>query len=238
MKPLMRLLLIVVLLLIPSLVFASPIPYSGQLTEGGVLISGNRNITLSVYAGPFGGSPLYTQTETLPIVVGIYHTMINAPNATWDGSDRWIGVAVNGGVELSPRVKVGWVPYAVYTPRPSPILVFRPSTFAIVSDQWTKVDSLTITAPTAGVLNINATGFGVWAGPGAQSSAGLAISEATPTEPLTVLRAISGSDAFSMTLITLVTPGTRTYYVWGYNAAVGGTYSIGCQRFQALFIPN
>jgi hypothetical protein len=61
------------------------------------------------------GSSLYTQAESLVVVNGVYHTCLNVPPEVWDGSVRWLGVSVNSGAELSPRTKIGSVPYTIHS---------------------------------------------------------------------------------------------------------------------------
>lgn len=109
-------LLLLSFLLVPSFALAVPlqIPYSGQLSESGTLVNGTRAMTFVIYDAASGGSALYTQAEpTVSVMNGVYHVELNAPDTVWNGSDRWLGVSVNGGPELTPRTKIGSVPFAV-----------------------------------------------------------------------------------------------------------------------------
>lgn len=227
-------------LLIPALSFAAipgSIPYSGQLLEGGNAVQGRHFFTFRIYDTASGGLPVYTQAESLDVVGGVYHTSLDAPASVWSGAGRWVGVTVDLGVELLPRVQVGWVPYAVRLLH-SPILQVRPATSLNVTSTWTRVDSLTIEAPVAGITILNVTGSGLWSGAVSQSGAELSIDEATPTQNLQVIRAISGSDALAVTSMVATSPGTHKFYFWARALAAGQTYSISSQRFQATFIPN
>jgi hypothetical protein len=107
---------VLLLLVIPAVAFAVPaqIPYSGQLSESGSLVTGSRDLTISVYADSTGGSAIYTETfASVSVQNGVFHLNLNPGQSVWDGSIRWVGVSVNGAVELTPRMKVGTVPYAV-----------------------------------------------------------------------------------------------------------------------------
>lgn len=227
-------------LLVPVFSFAAipgSIPYSGQLLEGGNPVQGRHFFTFNVYDAVSGGSAIYTQAESLDVVGGVYHTSLDAPASVWSGDGRWVGVSVDLATEMTPRVQVGWVPYAVRLLH-SPILQVRPATVLNVTSTWTRVDSLTIVAPVAGITILNVTGSGLWSGAVSQSSAELSIDEATPTQNLQVIRAISGSDALAVTNMVATSPGTHKFYFWARALAAGQTYSIASQRFQATFIPN
>lgn len=107
---------ILLFLMVPLTVHAVPlqIPYTGQLAESGQLVTGNRDLVVSLYADSLGGSSVYT--ESFPgtaVTSGVFRLRLNAPASVWSGSDRWLGVSVNGGTELAPRTKLGSVPYAV-----------------------------------------------------------------------------------------------------------------------------
>lgn len=112
----MKWLLVLFGLALPAQGLAIPIqvPYSGQLAEGGELVNGTVSLTVRLFATETGGTELYS--ETFPSVAvnrGVYHLLLNIPPDRWDGSDRWLGVTVNSGSELAPRVKISSVPYAI-----------------------------------------------------------------------------------------------------------------------------
>lgn len=90
-----------------------PVRYSGSLTEGGVPANGKRWFQFDICDNAVGGVTLYSQPESLMVLNGIFHTSFPTSSGLWNGSDRWVATRVNGGAELSPRVMINWVPYAV-----------------------------------------------------------------------------------------------------------------------------
>lgn len=107
-------LLLFVLVPLTALAVPTQIPYSGQLSESGTPVNGTRDLTMRIYDVPTGGAALYTESFTVTQVTnGVFHVMLSPPDTVWTGADRWLGVSVNGGSELTPRTKIGSVPYAV-----------------------------------------------------------------------------------------------------------------------------
>jgi hypothetical protein len=133
-----------VVLLIPALAFAVPtqIPYSGQLSESGQLVNGTRHFTFSLYAQSLGGSAIAVQAESLLVTNGVYYAQLNFGLLVWNGSDRWLGVSVNSGAELTPRTTIGSVPYAVR----ATIAERAIEPPEVVALNYTSVDSATITS--------------------------------------------------------------------------------------------
>lgn len=228
----MRTLLIAVLILIPSLATAVEVPYSGQLSEDGNLVTGNRYVQLAVYNVASGGTPIHAQAESLTVVGGVYRAVLVVPDGTWFGGDRWIGASINGGIELSPRVKY----YA--PPRPSPQLFTRsPISKYVDGNQWVVIDSVNVTVPVNGFTSINVTGFAQWTA-GSSVSMQVAISEMTPDELQTVINSPGTSVPMTTALMTATTAGAHTYYLSAKVLLVGSQYLVYTKHFRALFIPN
>lgn len=103
--------------------------YQGRLLDrAGVALRGTHRVTFSLYRQPIGGSPLWTETQTLALSDGFYSTFVGAvaplpadldspvfPATTpvFDGSDLFLGVSVDGTEELAPRQQIGAVVYAL-----------------------------------------------------------------------------------------------------------------------------
>ncbi|MFT3774177.1 MAG: hypothetical protein QM820_53115 [Minicystis sp.] len=94
------------------------------LTEQGRLfdtagspLQGSVSLTFSVYATPAGGAPLWTETQTVALDEGYFSTQIGAttpfPAGLWDGSTRYVGIAVGADPEMAPRQPTSSVPYAL-----------------------------------------------------------------------------------------------------------------------------
>lgn len=108
--------LLVLALVVPASAPAVPIlvPYSGRLSENSQPVEGTRDITVRIYDVASGGAALYTETfGSVQVSSGVFHVVISPPSNTWSGQDRWVGVSINGGVELAPRTRIGSVPYAL-----------------------------------------------------------------------------------------------------------------------------
>jgi hypothetical protein len=148
----------------------APVPYSGQLSESGALVNGTRYFSIVVYPTASGGSAIYAQAESLVVTGGIYSTRLNADASVWNG-DRWIGVSVNSGPELMPRVKLGYVPAAARAIRADTALfAIKPAAAGVTTNSnpafannlttttWVAVDSVTITPPADGQVFALATG--------------------------------------------------------------------------------
>lgn len=92
--------------------------FEGFLTDGSgqPLADGQYNLTFRVYSVGTGGTALYTETQAITVTAGLYSAAIGAvttlPNNLFDGS-RWIGVQVGAGSEITPRTKIGSVPFAL-----------------------------------------------------------------------------------------------------------------------------
>lgn len=232
--------LVALLLALPTVALAGAIPYSGQLTEGGILINGNRFVTLSIYIAGSGGTPIYTQSESLSVVNGIYHTTINAPLTLWDGTDRYVGVAINSGAELTPRVKVGWVPYANYAFHLSPfIFPAPPNGRTVTSTQWTPIDSVIVTVTNPGTVTISLLGYVQWTGSITAAPMHLSLSRTTPTDFDIYYNPPSGNaNPLTMTTFIAIPSGQTKIYLWAKLTSAAQTYYVQSKKFQALYIPN
>jgi hypothetical protein len=90
--------------------------YQGVLTDGAgtPVADGSYDITFSIYSTSVGGSPLWTETNSVFVSGGIFSLMIgtlNPINLPFEGS-YYMGISVNGGDELSPRRQLTTSPYA------------------------------------------------------------------------------------------------------------------------------
>ena len=129
---------VMVALLIPVLASAQApqkVParfgYQGRLLDqSGAALNGTHQVTFSIYKQPTGGTVLWSETQKLALASGFYATFLGAvtplpvdfdsavfPAGTkvFDGSDLYLGVAVDGTDELTPRQQIGAVVYALRT---------------------------------------------------------------------------------------------------------------------------
>jgi alpha-tubulin suppressor-like RCC1 family protein len=106
--------------LAPATAFAAvpqTLTQQGRLFDaGGAPLSGSVTLTLSLYAAPTGGAPLWTETQTLLADAGYVSLQAGAvtpiPASAWDGSVRYLGLQVGADPEMTPREATQSVPYA------------------------------------------------------------------------------------------------------------------------------
>ena len=105
--------------LIHSSAFAQTPPtisYQGELQNNGVAMNGTDTLKIMIYTGETGGSPLYSETQVVSVVSGIFNVAIGSVTPllpTLDFTKQYyLAVSVNGGTELSPRSEVSFAPYA------------------------------------------------------------------------------------------------------------------------------
>jgi hypothetical protein len=98
------------------------INYQGRARSNNVAVTGNHQMTLSLYATLTGGTPLFTETASVDFTSeGIFTVAIGAASGGIPASvpfDReyWLGVkinGVNGGQELAPRLILRSSPYSI-----------------------------------------------------------------------------------------------------------------------------
>ncbi|USN98100.1 MAG: hypothetical protein H6810_07875 [Phycisphaeraceae bacterium] len=88
--------------------------YQGVLTNGGTPAGGDHAMTFGLYSAASGGTLLGTQTAAVPVVDGVFSVELDFGAASWNNSDRWIEITVEG-FTLGPRQLVTRSPYAITT---------------------------------------------------------------------------------------------------------------------------
>jgi hypothetical protein len=79
---------------------------------------GSHTLTFRVYDVSTGGTALWTEAlSSTQVTNGLYSVVLGATTAftssTFNG-DRWIGVTVDSGSEITPRTRVSSVPFALH----------------------------------------------------------------------------------------------------------------------------
>lgn len=94
------------------------IDFQGRITDSAEApINGPTAITFAIYADSTGGTALWSETQN-PVYIsnGLFHVFLGAvtplPEDLFNESNRWIGIEVNSDGEMSPRTRMGSVPYA------------------------------------------------------------------------------------------------------------------------------
>jgi microcystin-dependent protein len=116
------LLVIGILLFILSFPSYAAIPqiisYQGRLVSSeGSPLTGNYNMTFKIYDVDTGGSDLWNETQNnVPVTSGRFSVILGSgtpiPTTVFNGSDRWLGIAVGGDSEMTPRMKLTGIGYA------------------------------------------------------------------------------------------------------------------------------
>ncbi|MDP2867124.1 MAG: hypothetical protein Q8O90_12865, partial [Elusimicrobiota bacterium] len=110
-----------VLLLMPALAGAAPalINYQGRLVDAnGNPLSGTYSLTFKIYSVASGGAVDWTETQSLSLDNGIFNASLGAVTSlapsVFSTDARYLGVTVGADAEMSPRVRLVSVPYAIY----------------------------------------------------------------------------------------------------------------------------
>lgn len=97
------------------------ISYQGKVTDNaGVPLAGPVNLSLRLGTAAVGGILLFAEDHNnVPLRGGIFAVNIGAntvggvPDSALNSAEIWLGVAVNGGAEITPRVRLVSAPYAI-----------------------------------------------------------------------------------------------------------------------------
>ena len=111
---------IILLVLLSVIVFAVPpyISFQGVLKDStGLPVNGTRDITFTIYDAASGGTNLWSEIQTgVSIEAGMYNVRLGKNTALnssyFTGDTRYLGISIDGGAELSPRVMMLTVPFA------------------------------------------------------------------------------------------------------------------------------
>ena len=92
------------------------ISFQGRLTDNADNpLSGNFNVTFSIYADEFGGSALWTETQMVPASDGNFKALMGAltplTQSVFSDSVRWLGIKVESDAEM-PRTRMTSSPFA------------------------------------------------------------------------------------------------------------------------------
>jgi len=87
------------------------ISYQGQLNDdGGVPINATISFTFSIYDAPTGGTPLWTEVQTLPVSNGVFNVQLGAvaalPASLFAEDVLYLGIKVGADDEMVPRQRV------------------------------------------------------------------------------------------------------------------------------------
>lgn len=93
----------------------SQISFQALLKDGvGNPLAGPVNLTFRIYSVAAGGVPVAgpIAVNNVSLSQGVADVQVPVTASTFDGSARWLGVSVDGGAEMLPRLPLTAVPYA------------------------------------------------------------------------------------------------------------------------------
>jgi hypothetical protein len=111
--------LLAVLALVTTAVAQPPetVNFQGTLkTSGGMAVpDGNYNLTFRIYNQSVGGSPLWTEVQNVAVSGSLFNVILGLANPLSLPFDAqyWLGIQVDVDPELTPRVPLTSVPYAL-----------------------------------------------------------------------------------------------------------------------------
>jgi len=93
------------------------INYQGTLDDDmGDPIDGVVSVTFSIYDVDTGGTPLWTETQSVTLSEGIFNVHLGdispIPEDLFNDADRYLGTKVGADAEMTPRVQMASVGYA------------------------------------------------------------------------------------------------------------------------------
>lgn len=104
----------------PSATSTTTLPYQGRLTDtGGNPINATKAITFRLYNVASGGTALWQEAwPTVNVSDGLFNVLLGSitpipENAISENDNLWLGIMVETDTEMTPRVQVGSVPYAM-----------------------------------------------------------------------------------------------------------------------------
>ncbi|MCB1047897.1 MAG: hypothetical protein KDC10_11930 [Calditrichaeota bacterium] len=94
------------------------VDFQGRLADsGGSPLDSTLSIHFSLYDVETGGTSLWNESVVTEVVGGLFHVLLGAYSpldaSLFSGPNRWIGLTVGDDAEMTPRVRVGAVPYAL-----------------------------------------------------------------------------------------------------------------------------
>jgi hypothetical protein len=97
--------------------FPTTLSYQGNLTDkAGVGITGSRTLVFSLYGIDTGGSASWSEQQAVTVTAGKFSAVLGNTvplDVSVLGGDTWMGIAVLGEPEMTPRQKLTSVAYAL-----------------------------------------------------------------------------------------------------------------------------
>ena len=104
----------IIFLLMINIVLAVPstMNIQGELKSStGAVQTGTFTFEFNIYDVATGGTSLWDETQSLSVSQGIYDTILNDVDLSFD-RQYWLGITVDTDSEMTPRINLTSVPYA------------------------------------------------------------------------------------------------------------------------------
>lgn len=96
------------------------ISYQGTLSNSsGQAVNGTLPMTFKLYTVPSSGNPIWTEARSganaVPVNNGLFNVLLGSVtpiDLNLLSQDLWLGISINGDAEMTPREKLGTVPFA------------------------------------------------------------------------------------------------------------------------------
>lgn len=92
------------------------VSFQGVLSDasGQPLADGNHALTFAIYDVQSGGTPLWTESQTIATTTGLLNARLGSVTPLGLAFDRqyWLGISIAGAAELFPRTALTMAPYA------------------------------------------------------------------------------------------------------------------------------
>lgn len=106
----------------PASPATSGISYQGRLLDSaGRPVNGLRDIEFHLYDAESAPTPQQVFNQTVEVIDGLFDLIMPVDPQHFDGRQLWLGIRVQGGVELVPRQPILPVPYA-FSLRPGAVI--------------------------------------------------------------------------------------------------------------------
>lgn len=93
------------------------VSYQGLLTnlQNDPVTDGSYNVTFALYDAATGGTALWTESHAVSTLQGVFDVVLGSTTPLTVTFDKpyWLGITLQGGQEMAPRVQLTSVPYAM-----------------------------------------------------------------------------------------------------------------------------